>query len=299
MRLKILSISDKKIFSKFLSLNKHRLAVYAFENIYIWRGLFDIKWLVLEDNLCIFFKDKIGCFLYLPPLSAKKNPAAIKKAFEIMDRLNKNKNISRIENIEEEDACFYQSLGYDCGYKFSDYLCRRADLVHLKGNRFKSKRSCINYFIKHYKFEYLPFSLRYKDNCAGLYNFWMSERKTHNQDSIYQGMLGDSRTCLKILLDNFRDLNFIGRIVKLDKEIKGFTFGFKLNPETFCILYEVTDLSIRGLSQFIFWKFCGELKDYKYINIMDDSGLKNLKKVKLSYHPISLIPAYIAKRKDG
>ena len=41
-----------------------------------------------------------------------------------------------------------------------------------------------------------------------------------------------------------------------------------------------------------------ELKGYKFINIMDDSGLENLKKVKLSYQPLKLIPAYIAKRKN-
>jgi len=63
-----------------------------------------------------------------------------------------------------------------------------------------------------------------------------------------------------------------------------FTFGFKLNKDTFCILYEITDLSIKGLSQFIFRQFCSELKNHRYINIMDDSGLVNLKRVKLSYH---------------
>ncbi|MCM8780616.1 MAG: hypothetical protein NC908_01655 [Candidatus Omnitrophica bacterium] len=76
--------------------------------------------------------------------------------------------------------------------------------------------------------------------------------------------------------------------------IKAFTFGFGLSPDTFCILYEITDLSIKGLAQFIFRQFVCELKKYRYINIMDDSGLDNLKQVKFSYHPRRLIPAYIA-----
>jgi len=298
MKLKSLSIKDKGLFSKFLGLKKHELSVYSFENIYIWKGLFEIRWAVLKDNLCIFFKDKIGTFLYLPPLAKRQNPQVIKEAFEIADSLNNNKDISRIENIEEQDISFYRGLGYECKYKFADYLCLRTRLVKLKGNSFKSKRSCLNYFIKHYEFEYLPFSLRYKHDCMALYDYWMQERKTKNQDRVYLGMLADSRVCLQVLLNAFEGLELIGRVVKINKETKGFTFGFNLNQGTFCILYEITDLSIKGLSQFIFWKFCGELEGCKYINIMDDSGLENLKTVKLSYHPIRLIPDYIAQRKD-
>ena len=298
MKLKKLSLKDKAIFNKFLGLGRHELSVYAFENIYVWKGLFDIYWTIIEDSLCVFFEDKIGCFLYLAPLSQNKKPEVTKKAFQIMNRLNKNAQISRIENVERQDLSFYEDLGYAWQNKSYDYLCRRQDLVQLKGNRFKSKRACFNYFIKHYAFQYLPFSLKYRDDCIELYNRWMRERKTKNPDHIYQGMLKDSRVCLKNTLDNYADLNFIGRVVRINKEIKAFTLGFKLNSDTFCILYEIADLSIKGLSQFIFRRFSKELGGYKYINIMDDSGIENLKKVKLSYHPIKLIPAYIVKRKN-
>jgi len=299
MRLENLSIKDKGIFNKFLGLGRHELSVYAFENIYIWKGLFDIRWSVIENSLCIFFQDRIGCFLYLAPLAENKKPEVIKKAFKIMDRFNKNKDISRIENIAEPDTSFYENLGYTCQNKSYDYLCSRGELAGLRGNKFKSKRACFNYFTKHYEFRYLAFSLKHKDNCLELYDSWVKERKAKNQDRIYQGMMEDSRRSLKNVLDNYSDLNFIGRVVSIDKKIKAFTFGFKLNPNTFCILYEITDLSIKGLSQFIFSRFSSELEGYKYINIMDDSGLENLKKVKLSYQPAKLIPAYIVKRKNG
>ena len=298
MKLNKLSLKDKKIFIKYLSLTKHELSGYAFENIYIWKGLFDIYWTIIKDALCVFLKDKMGCFLYISPEAFKIKPEVIKEVFIIMDGFNKNKGISRIENVEEKDLSFYQDLGYEYIYKSCDYVCKKKDLVQLKGNRFKSKRACFNYFIKHYDFEYLPYSLKYRSDCLKLYNLWMEERKTKIKDAVYQGLLSDSRTCLKILLNDYPDLDFSGGLVRIKKEIKAFSFGFKLNTDTFCILYEITDLSIRGLAQFIFCKFCSELKDYKYINIMDDSGLKNLKKVKLSYYPARLIPSYIIKRKN-
>lgn len=297
MKFNKLSTHDKAIFVKYLSLVSHELSSYAFENIYIWKKLFDIFWIVLQDNLCVFFKDKIGLFLYLPA-QGKTKPEVIQEVFRIMDSFNKNKDVSRIENVERKDLVFYRNLGYEVKEKFSDYLCLRKDLAQLKGNKFKSKRAGVNFFLKHYKFEHLPFKLKDKSACLRLYRLWMQGRQCKNKDPVYHGMLEDSRSCLRVLLEDYGKLNFLGRVVKIKDKTKAFTFGFELNSETFCILYEITDLNIKGLSQFIFWQFCRELTKYKYINIMDDSGLENLKKVKLSYHPTRLIPAYIVTRKN-
>lgn len=298
MQLSRLRIKDKKLFDKFLNISEHKLSVYKFESIYIWKNLYHIGWKIIEGSLCVFFRDKIGCFLYLPPLGPTTNADTVSQVFKIMDGVNSNKDISRIENLEEKDVLFYKGLGYRCRYKSSDYVCERIDLEKLKGDRFKSKRACCNYFVKRYPdAEYLPFSLKYKDACLELFDLWAGQRKSKLRDAIYQGMIDDSRSCVKILLDSYGDLNIAGRTVKVDKGIRAFSFGFELNQDTFCILFEITDLSIKGLAQFVFREFCSELKEYRQINIMDDSGLENLKKVKLSYHPVSLIPAYIADRK--
>jgi len=297
MKLNKLTLKDKRLFERYLSLKPHNLAVYAWENIYIWRGLFDIRWQIIEEALCIFFQDNIGCFLYLAPLAQKLNPAVIDKVFKILNAGNKNQEVSRIENVEEPEIEAYHRLGYDVEEKPGDYLCLKAQLADLKGNHLKHKRASANYFVKNYSFQYLPFSKKYLFECLALYHLWASERKDKYADKIYRGMIKDSLTALEILLNNYQKFNCIGRIVKVGQRIKAFSFGFKLNAETFCILYEISDLSVRGLAQFIFREFCRELKDYKYINIMDDSGLENLKKVKLSYKPVKLIPSYIVKRK--
>lgn len=299
MSLNRLLLKDKQIISQYLKIDRHELSTYTFENIYIWKDFFDIEWAIIEGSLCVFFRDDTGCFLYLPPLGETKSKKALAQAFRIMNKFNQNKDISRIENIEAKDAAFYKQLGFDLSLKSYDYLCLRDNLSRLSGDRFKAKRSNCNYFIKHYEFEYLPFSPEFRDECLQLYSNWTKERKTKYKNYIYQGMLEDSLTSLKIALNSFSYLNLIGRIIRLDKDIKAFTFGFKLNRDTFCILYEISDLSVKGLAQFIFFRFCNELKNYKYINIMDDLGLENLRPVKLSYRPIRLIPSYIAKHKTG
>lgn len=293
MKLNKLTLKDKKIFNKHLVLSSHELAVYSFANIYIWQALYDIKWAIIENSLCIFFQDKIGCFMYLAPLAGEQSPLVLKEAFKIMDSINKNKDISRIENIEDKDLDYYRTLGYLCHEKSPDYLCLRNDLALLRGNKFKSQRASYNYFIKHYNFDSARLKLADRADCLSLFNLWLEERKKQCNDDIYCGMLEDNRKIIKGTLTNYKQLDLEGIVVKVDKKIKGFSFGYKLNKETFCILYEVTDLSIKGLAQFIFRKFCQKLKKYKYINIMDDSGLENLRKTKLSYKPIRLVQSYI------
>lgn len=299
MNLRRITYRERRLFTRFLGLKEHRLSSYSFENIYIWKELFDIRWAVIEESLCIFFRDKIGCFLYLPPLSKSPDPQAVSRAFKLMGGFNKNSQVSRIENIEDGDVAFYESLGYFCRNKFPEYLCLRRDLAELKGDRFKAKRACCNYFIKNYRFECLPFSLKYKTECLKLYGLWAAGRKAASSDRIYQGLLGDSRVCLETMLSDYRQLGLRGSLVAVDGKISGFTFGFPLNKDTFCVLYEITDLKIRGLAQFIFREFCRKLDGYKHINIMDDCGLKNLERVKLSYHPKELILAYTAARQNA
>jgi hypothetical protein len=126
----------------------------------------------------------------------------------------------------------------------------------------------------------------------------MKERAASVKDRVYQGMLEDNLNSFVTMLEGFWHLDLTGRVVKIKGKIKAFTFGFKLNHSTFCILYEIADLACKGLAQFIFRSFCQELKQYEYINAMDDSGLDNLKKVKLSYRPVKLVSSYIATRNE-
>jgi hypothetical protein len=109
-------------------------------------------------------------------------------------------------------------------------------------------------------------------------------------------MLKDSRRVLEEALENYSRLRLRGKVVEIDGRIRGFTFGYELNQDTFCILFEITDLSFKGLAQYIFRQFCRDLEEYKYINIMDDSGLENLERVKLSYQPVRIASAYAAQQ---
>ncbi|RJO64915.1 MAG: DUF2156 domain-containing protein [Candidatus Omnitrophota bacterium] len=298
--LRELRLKDKGLFERYLRFAEHELSVYAFENIYIWKGLFEIRWALIDGALCVFFRDSIGCFLYLSPLCRAVEPAGLQKIFSVMDGYNKNPAFSHIENIEETDLILFPAGTYCIKEKGVEFICKRTDLAGLKGDAFKSKRWAVNYFASHTdKVEYLAYAGELEDACLCLYEKWARDRRQDYADPLYCEMLKNNYSALRMLLKDYRHFKCVGRVVKIGGRIEAFTFAFPLNQKILCIAYEITNLNYKGLAQFIFRQLCQELREYEYINIMDDSGLENLRRVKFSYRPLRCAPSFIVTRYHG
>ncbi len=311
-RLNRLTIKDKPIVDKYLKKIKTNLSGYHFASLFIWKDLFKIYWQVIEDNLCLFYQDNIGMFMPLAPIALAMaaaigsrtiapwligsqtmawrpigdgNDSVIKKCFEIMDFYNLNKEVSRIENVLEE-------IPGRTKLKDTEYLCLRQDLAELKGDGYKHKRASCNQFIRNYPHQVMPYRQAMAKECAQLYQLWMGQRKEGNQDAIYQQMLEDSGVSFNTALRYANKIGLSGYAVRVEGKIKACSLGYSLNKETFCILFEICDLRLKGIAQFVFREFCRRLSGYKYINIMGSSDLENLKTAKLSYRPVKKIRAY-------
>lgn len=295
LKLKPLRLRDKPMLQRYLGARSHRLAVYAAANIYIWQGLFRIYWALIDGALCVFFRDAWGYFLYLPPLAAKPQPGAALKALAWMDRVNSNPTVSRIENIEETEVGLLRDHGLQCSLKSCDYLYLRSDMVNLAGDRFKSKRADCNYFSKHVSCSWRAYKRRDKAACAALYDTWAQERAAAHSDPLYRGMLKDSRNSFVRMLASLRDLHCQGRVLFQGSTLLACTFGCPVSQEMFCVVFEVCRPGVRGLSQYVFRRFCADLEGYALINAMDDSGLENLRRVKRSYRPCEEVNSYIAR----
>ena len=78
-------------------------------------------------------------------------------------------------------------------------------------------------------------------------------------------------------------------MIRVDGKIQAFTYGEKQNSDTFVVHVEKALTDYQGAypminNQFILHE-CG---GYEYINREEDMGEKNLRKAKLSYHPVFL-----------
>ncbi len=288
---KKLTISDKPLVDKYLKKQVHEISAYHFANIFIWKEFFGIFYAVIDGCLCLFYRDKIGMFMALPPLG-EVTSEIIQRCFAVMRRRNQNSEVSRIENVSERDLNLYK--GFAAKLKDKEYVCLRKDLVNLAGDKFRHKRAGYNYFVKNYKAEgqFIEYQPRVLKGCLALYKDWLDSRKAESRDVIYNQMLEDSASSFKAALENYKRLGLIGYVVEVECKIKACTVGYSINNETFCVLFEVCELSLKGLPQFTFRELCKKMSRYKYINVMGASDLENLRKVKLSYRPAKEVSVY-------
>ena len=293
-----LTLNDKPIFDRYVHQTCQHLSSYAFAPLYIWKAHFAFYWVQLAGHLCIFAKQNDDYFMPILPIPYKVSSCGylnvVHEAYQFMLKSSRNPHIARIENVPQEMLPFFEKNGFSATLKETEYLYETEALSTLSGNRYKSKRSAYNTFFERYPSATLsPYCLTDRDACFALYDAWRTERAAQCNDEIYRTMLDDSRSAHRIAIAHADALGLLGRVVRVNGEIKAYTFGYPLNADTFCVLFEVADLDTKGLAQFIYREFCRELMGtYRWINAMDDSGLENLRRVKHSYHPICLIPSY-------
>ena len=288
-----LTLKDKPLFDRYARQTTTKLSCYAFAPLYVWRDLFDFYWTIIDDQFCVFAKQGSDYFMPIMPVGASLSEKAIREAYAFMLESNRAKQIARIENVPANLLPFFHRMGFHAVQKETEYLYETEALIQLKGNRYKSKRTAYNAFIRNYPSMQLEsYEPSHFADCLALYESWHQERHAQSHDEIYRAMLEDSRHAHRTGLMNHEGLRLVGRVVFIDGELKGYTFGYPLNSEIFCVLVEVTDLRIKGLAQFLFREFCREQAAYQWISTMDDSGLENLKRVKLSYRPSKLLSTY-------
>ena len=316
-----LTIKDKPLIDGILNRQDTMLSAYSFTSHYIWRDHFNFHWGIINGYLCLIAQYEDYVYMPVPPVSTEKpdsNPPLppfskggmtefppLQKGdkggfahylFNIMDIINNNKSVSRIENIDESRIESFIAAGHKVKPGEPEYVYLREDLSNLKGNPYKSKRAMCNYFVKHYQYKYEPFEAGHVEQCIELYGIWREEKTKRISDALYKAMIEDSFTVHREVINNHRLLGITGRVVKINDRVEGYIFGFERNNDICYILMEVTNPGIKGLAQFIFREFCKELKGYTYINALGDSGLENLRNVKLSYRPFRLVPAFTAYR---
>ena len=290
-----LTLKDKPLFDLYARQTQGTLSTYAFAPLYVWRKLFQFYWTIIDDRFCVFANQDGDYFMPIIPMGKATSDKAIYKSYAFMLEANRATHITRIENVPESLVPFFRELGFRVTFKETEYLYKSGSLIELRGNSYKSKRAAYNAFTRnHPNVTLSPYQPQDFSDCLALYELWQKERRTKSRDPFYQAMLEDSRHAHHTGLRNAAHLGLEGSVVHIGGKLNGYIFGYPLNARVFSIIFEIANLRFKGLPQFLFRQFCQEKAAYPFINAMDDSGLENLRRVKLSYHPTEQVQSYNA-----
>ena len=292
-------LKQKDLFDSYNRQSPCPLSAFSFVQVFLWQDFFDFEFKVIDDHLCVLARHDVGSFFYLPPLGTGLGSCLVEQCFQELRQTNSKKKVARIENVPLNQLSLFSSEKYEVYRKGYEYLYHKQSLIDLEGNPYKSKRSDYNHFAKNYNHRFEIFNSSMKAECLELFDQWAQGRRKKHADEIYQHMLNENRQVHELAMTHAKELDLVGRVVTIDGEIKGYTFGYALNKDIFCVLFEVADLDCKGLPVFMFREFCKDevCQKFTLINAMDDFEMENVAQAKLSFRPAAFSPMYTISEK--
>jgi hypothetical protein len=218
----------------------------------------------------------------------------LREAFSLMRRWNGPSAVSRVENVPAASVADLTAMEYSPVPKDPDYVYSADALATLTGDRYKSQRSLCNRADRQGPIVVEPYHPRDRLECRQVFERWQAQKRSKAAGSYADALLEDSRSAHEVAWSHAAELNLSGSVLRSKGKLCGYTFGYWLDPKTWCVLLEVTDRTIPGAAQYLFRQGCRDAlsKGAQFINTMDDSGLAGLRKSKEAYHPFARIEVF-------
>jgi hypothetical protein len=135
-----------------------------------------------------------------------------------------------------------------------------------------------------------------------LYSNWLKQRTAAHPGEVYAAQAEASWRALYRALRDTEALQLTARVLEADGKMAGFTVGCPLHDGgpalrslgeggTFHVMFEVSNLTVKGAAQYMFRELCREMKLFDRINAGSASDLDNLARVKESYRPSERLSA--------
>lgn len=289
-RLYPFTIEAKPVFDHYAKFIPAPLSDYTFANNIIWLSQKSGFYQIIEDCFCLFSLNGHCLTMLLPPLGAPdRQQQALRACFEIMDRYNPSPYLSVVEFVYRDFVQLLDPQQWLTERSLPDYIYRTEDLIELKGNAYKTKRSEINQFRRTYpdhRMEVL--GPQHWDGIRALIDTWLRNRlKYLSAEAIadFFYTVDQERQAIERALQYYDTLHLSGLCLIINGKLEGFTFGDRITPDVGNVLVEKTNFAIPGSAQYLFREYAKTFENCTYINVGDDLGLENLRRVKMSYRP--------------
>lgn len=284
------TLEDKLWVQRAFSEEQTDCCEYCFGNIYMWSQIYNNK--IFNDNGIFVSVDFTDSPLFCYPAGKGDKKATIEKLIEYTTKRAMPLEFFGLteKNKAELEDFFGDRFEFSQARDSFDYIYTSQALAHLSGRHLASKRNHISYFEKTFDWKYEPITKENIHQCRLLNDHWERLNREKNPEEI-----GEENRAIIIALENYRELDFEGGVLTVQGEAVAFTFGERLNDNTFCTHVEKAYGNIRGAYQMINREFAKQLCDrYEFINREEDTGSEGLRRAKLSYRPHSLVVKYSA-----
>ncbi len=316
--LRPVELTDRATLCAHLARLSEPLSDHTFSQLFTWSRCLRTFWTTLDGHLCVFANGTGDLTMLLPPIGDGNSDKALASAYEIMDGYNAAHGVpdhSRVEYASDEMLRHFDAGKLDVAPLAIDYVYDVNRMIDLAGGDLASKRQAKNRFMRNYAYHVEPYdAAKHLEPCRQLLAGW--KQYQDHQHFTDGGTNATKRAKESIACDmalqHAGALGLRGLVVHVNETgstgerdlsgdgwaIRGFTFGETLGADQASIVIEKTDLTVKGLAQFIFSEFCRTVWAHRpRINVGDDWGLESLAWTKMSYRPIQLLQKSTFRRK--
>lgn len=264
----------------------------SFTQLFAWQNRFQNRYKIINGYLCILYIRNNGEYSCYAPLGNYEKDSYNETLLELKKEFDKMGIPFRFDFVPEDWLVRFGRLdGYqafmNCNDNFSDYLYKAEDFLNLKGKANGQKRYLVNYFKKHYSYEYQRLT---KDNLSDgckVVEQWCFGRDCR------QCYWGCEKIAIFRILKEWASFYCKGALVYVNGEPKAFMVGEQIRHDVVVSHFQKADKEIKGLYAFISNQFyLREYPEVRYINLQEDMGIPGLRETKASYRPCRMIRKY-------
>lgn len=284
--IEIIDLKHRPFLSARFRQMKLYISDYTFTNIYLFRNI--SRYEILRKDCGTFISAyNRQCQNYIMPLD---NPQACSP--DTLRHLLNEKNF--FFPIPEEWLAFFPKDEFcvTSDDSESDYIYLTSNMASFAGKKYIRHRNHLNQFIGAFQPVQRPLSDDTLLDSLEILRQWQDE-------SVVTASKTDFAVCTEAL-KKASELALWGTIYYIENEPAGFIIGEALNKDTFCLHFAKASKKYHGIYEFMFNDTAIKLQSqYKYLNLEEDMGNKNLRKTKGSYGPECILKKYRVSLKVG
>lgn len=280
-----IKIEHQDIFKKYSKSSE------LWEHFFLYLLLNKVKWIELDETLCIFQKDFFDKSWQLQSLPLGKKQKTIKA----LKYLINNQIISKILFTTKKDLNAIKNAGLKIKNSVKiteEFIYNTKDLIGLPGNNYKKIRKEINLFKEIYQYEISNYERKDSKEVNRFLEIWYKQKIKGNKKT-FISLKEDFKNAKNTLKYLNRINGLKSLIIKSDGKVIGIAVsGFLNNKMGIGFIMKTLYKGYKGVTEFITHEIDKSVSGTSFLNSGGCGGSESLKIHKKRYHPIKINPIY-------